>query len=89
VQLIRVDTDMQSKQDDPIHGYNLRFGATLHLLKERLHPFANFSMAQNEVLGGMGDTKKLTGEVYTGYTASGASTSTTSASTASASSTAS
>jgi hypothetical protein len=70
-QLFWIDTDMQSKQDDPIHGYNLRFGAVLHLLGERLHPFANFSVVQNEVLGGAGDAKKLTGEIYTGYTASG------------------
>src|SRR6185503_17014027 len=50
VQFFRVNTNTSSNMDQPIDGFNVRGGAALRLLDDRVHPFANFSVVQNEVV---------------------------------------
>ena len=48
VQFFRVNTNTSTDEDQPIDGFNIRAGVAAHLLEDRLHPFANFSVVQNE-----------------------------------------
>lgn len=70
VQLFRVNTNTSTDMDQPIDGFNIRLGAAGHLLDRRLHPFANFSVVQNEVVD-PDDGMVLSGEIFKGITASG------------------
>jgi len=70
VQLFRVNTNTSTDEDQPIDGFNIRLGAAGHLWNRRLHPFANFSLVQNEVVD-PNDGMRLSGEVFRGLTVSG------------------
>jgi len=70
VQLFRVNTNTSTDMDQPIDGFNIRLGAALHLLEDRIHPFANLSVVQNEVVD-PNDGMHLSGEIFRGITASG------------------
>lgn len=70
VQFFRVNTNTSTDMDQPIDGFNIRLGAALHLLEDRVHPFANFSVVQNEVVD-PDDGMRLSGEIFRGVTASG------------------
>ena len=70
VQFFRVNTNTSTTMDQPIDGFNIRLGAALHLLEDRIHPFANFSVVQNEVVD-PNDGMRLSGEIFRGITASG------------------
>ena len=70
VQLFRVNTNTSTDQDQPIDGFNIRAGVAGYLLDRRIHPFANFSLVQNEVVD-PDDGMRLSGEVFKGLTLSG------------------
>jgi hypothetical protein len=70
VQLFRVNTNTSTDQDQPIDGFNIRAGVAGHLWDGRLHPFANFSLVQNEVVD-PDDGMRLSGDVFRGLTVSG------------------
>jgi len=70
VQMFRVNTNTSTDMDQPIDGFNIRLGAALHLLGDRVHPFANFSVVQNEVVD-PDDGMRLSGEIFRGITGSG------------------
>lgn len=70
LQALKVDTNMSSKADQNIDGMNVRVGAATTLAGGMVRAFANASLVQNEVVdpdNGM----QLSGEVFTGWTASG------------------
>ncbi len=70
VQIFRVDTNRNSSEDQPIDGYNWRFGVKGKLLNESLRLFANVSRVQNEVVN-PDDGTRLSGELFNGMTVSG------------------
>lgn len=70
VQMFRVNTNTSTDMDQPIDGFNIRLGAALRLLDDRVHPFANFSVVQNEVVD-PNDGTRLSGEIFRGITGSG------------------
>jgi hypothetical protein len=70
IQFFRVNTNTSTDMDQPIDGFNMRIGAALHLLDDRVHPFANVSVVQNEVVD-PNDGMRLSGEIFRGITASG------------------
>jgi hypothetical protein len=70
VQFFRVNTNTSTDEDQPIDGFNIRAGVAGHLLDDRLHPFANFSVVQNEVVD-PDDGMRLSGEIFRGLTVSG------------------
>ncbi len=70
VQMFRVNTNTSSDMDQPIDGFNVRAGAALRLVDDHIHPFANLSVVQNEVVD-PDDGMVLSGEIFRGITASG------------------
>lgn len=70
LQMLEVDTNESSSEDQNIDGMNIRVGAATTLRGGMVRAFANASLVQNEVVdpdNGM----RLSGEVFTGWTASG------------------
>ena len=68
LQLFQVNTNTSSHDDQKIDGYNVRVGLAGRFgLHGRVHPFANFSLVQNEVVM-PDDGTRLSGEIYTGTT---------------------
>jgi hypothetical protein len=70
LQMLKVDTNMSSTTDQNIDGMNLRLGAVSTLARGMVRAFANASLVQNEVVD-PDDGMRLSGEVFTGWTASG------------------
>ncbi len=73
-QVFWINTDTGSHKDDPIKGVNLRAGLRLHLLGDRLSPFANFSRVVNSVVDprdASGSTRTVEGEDWRGMTVGG------------------
>jgi hypothetical protein len=70
VQGFRVNTDTSSSSDENIVGYNVRAGARLKLLDNRLTPFVNASRVTNSIVE-PDDGNVLATYAYVGYTASG------------------
>jgi hypothetical protein len=71
LQIFRVDTQIQSEEDDPIEGTNIRAGLKGRLLDGMLVPFANFSMSGNNVTGGAHNPATLEGQDWSGMTIGG------------------
>jgi hypothetical protein len=69
-QFFRVNTNTSTDEDQPIDGFNLRGGVAGRLWNGRVHPFANASYVQNEVVD-PDDGMRLSGEVFRGLTVSG------------------
>jgi hypothetical protein len=70
LQMLKVDTNKSSSEDDNIDGMNVRVGAATELARGLVRTFANASLVQNEVVdpdNGM----QLSGDVFTGWTLSG------------------
>jgi hypothetical protein len=69
VQFFRVNTNTSTAMDQKLDGFNIRTGVAARILGDRLHPFANFSVVQNEVVD-PNDGTRLSGDIFTGVTLS-------------------
>jgi hypothetical protein len=70
LQMLEVDVNKSTSDDQNIHGYNVRVGAATTPIRGRVRAFANASLVQNEVVD-PNDGMRLSGDVFTGWTASG------------------
>jgi hypothetical protein len=70
LQMLKVDTNMSSSADQNIDGMNVRVGAISTFRDGLIRAFANASLVQNEVVD-PDDGMRLSGDVFTGWTASG------------------
>lgn len=70
MQTYSLDTQMSSRENETIRGYNLRASGRVKLLDGRVSPFLNLSQNENEMLGA-GDSTRRRVETYRAYTVSG------------------
>jgi len=70
LQMLKVDTNKSSSMDQNIDGMNVRVGAATTVAQGLVRAFANASLVQNEVVD-PNDGMRLSGDVFTGWTASG------------------
>jgi len=67
VQFFRVNTNTSTNMDQTIDGFNFRAGVGARFWDKRIHPFANVSLVQNEVID-PNDGTRLSGDIFTGLT---------------------
>lgn len=70
LQWFTADINTNDRDNPPLRGTNLRGGAALHLLDQRLRPFANFSRVLNDVTDPT-DSTALLNEKYEARTFTG------------------